>query len=42
VLLGQLASAGVQTVAAPPSPRRRAARLVGELVLADLVAEAVR
>lgn len=41
-LLGQLASASVQTVVAPPSPGRRAARLVGNLVLADLVAGAVR
>lgn len=41
-LLGQLASAGVRTVVVPPSPGRRAARLVGNLVLADLVAGAVR
>ena len=41
-LLGQLASAGVQTVVATPSPGRRAARLVGNLALSDLVAEAIR
>lgn len=41
-LLGQLASAGVQTVVAAPSPGRRAARLVGNLALSDLVAGAIR
>jgi hypothetical protein len=41
-LLGQLASAGVQAAAAQPSAGRRAARLVGNLVLADLVGEALR
>jgi hypothetical protein len=40
-LLGQLAQVGVQ-VAARPSAGRRAARLVGNLVLADLVGEALR
>lgn len=41
-LLGQLASVGVQTVVAAPSPGRRAARLVGNLALSDLVAGAIR
>jgi hypothetical protein len=41
-LLGQLAGVGVQVVVAQPSAARRAARLVGNLVLADLVGEALR
>ncbi len=41
-LLGQLASMGVQVAVAQPSAGRRAARLVGNLVLADLVGEALR
>jgi hypothetical protein len=41
-LLGQLAGVGVQVGVAQPSARRRAARLVGNLVLADLVGEALR
>jgi hypothetical protein len=42
VLLGQLAQGGVQVAVVPPSAGRRAARLVGNLVLADLVGEALR
>ena len=41
-LLGQLARMGVQVAVARPSAGRRAARLVGNLVLADLVGEALR
>lgn len=41
-LLGQLASVGVQVAVAQSSAGRRAARLVGNLVLADLVGEALR
>jgi hypothetical protein len=41
-LLGQLAQVGVQVTAVQPSVGRRAARLVGNLGLADLVGEALR
>ena len=41
-LLGQLARVGVQVAVVEPSAGRRAARLVGNLVLADLVGEALR
>lgn len=40
-LLGQLAASGVQVIVARPSAGR-VARLVGNLALADLVAEALR
>ena len=41
MLLCQLARVGVQVAVARPSAGRRAARLVGNLVLADLVGEAL-
>lgn len=42
VLLAQLGGAGVRVVALQPSAGRRAARLVANLALADLIASAAR
>lgn len=42
MLLGQLARVGVQVAVVEPAAGRRAARLVANLILADLVGEALR